>query len=61
MKCWQKENGKIYDVCDLLVGLDLAKSRTEARRLILQGAVKIDNRKVSDPNAIINVKHLIKC
>jgi tyrosyl-tRNA synthetase len=37
-------------ICRLLVDLDFAKSGSEARRLIAQGAVKIDGRVISDVN-----------
>jgi tyrosyl-tRNA synthetase len=37
-------------ICRLLVDLDFAKSGSEARRLIAQGAVKIDGQVISDVN-----------
>jgi tyrosyl-tRNA synthetase len=37
-------------ICRLLVDLDFAKSNTEARRLISQGAVRVDGDVVSDVN-----------
>ena len=37
-------------ICRLLVDLDFAKSGSEARRLIAQGAVKIDGHVISDVN-----------
>jgi tyrosyl-tRNA synthetase len=37
-------------ICRLLVDLDFAKSGNEARRLIAQGAVKVDGQVVSDVN-----------
>jgi tyrosyl-tRNA synthetase len=37
-------------ICRLLVDLDFAKSNTEARRLIAQGAVRIDGEVISDVN-----------
>ena len=37
-------------ICRLLVDLEFAKSRTEARRLIAQGAVKVDGEVVADVN-----------
>jgi tyrosyl-tRNA synthetase len=37
-------------ICRLLVDLDFAKSGNEARRLITQGAVKIDGQVISDVN-----------
>lgn len=40
---------------DLLVALGLAPSRSEARRLVQQGAVEIDGRRLSDPGASVAV------
>src|SRR3972149_2373136 len=37
-------------ICRLLVDLDFAKSGSEARRLIAQGAVRIDSQVVTDVN-----------
>jgi tyrosyl-tRNA synthetase len=37
-------------ICRLLVDLDFAKSGSEARRLIAQGAVKIDGQVIADVN-----------
>jgi tyrosyl-tRNA synthetase len=37
---------------DLLVELKFAPSKSEARRLIQQGAVELDGEKVTDPNAM---------
>ncbi len=37
-------------VCRLLTDAGLTKSNGEARRLVQQGGVKIDNEKVADPN-----------
>ncbi len=37
-------------ICRLLVNLAFAKSTTEARRLVAQGAVKVDGKPVSDVN-----------
>lgn len=45
----QSDNGEAW-IVDLLTGSDLAKSNSEARRLIKQGGVKIDGEKVSDFN-----------
>ncbi len=42
-------DGKIW-VVDMLVGLGLARSNSEARRLIDGGGVSVDARKVSDPD-----------
>ena len=37
-------------ICRLLVNLEFAKSNSEARRLIAQGAVKVDGETISDTN-----------
>lgn len=41
-------------ICRLLMDLDFAKSSSEARRLIAQGAVRIDGRVVTDVNFQFN-------
>lgn len=41
------------NVCELLADLKITESRSEARRLIMQGGIVIDNEKVADFNAII--------
>jgi tyrosyl-tRNA synthetase len=41
---------------DLLVEIGFAKSKTQARRLAQQGAVKIDGEKITEYNHILNVK-----
>ncbi|HEY9164873.1 MAG TPA: tyrosine--tRNA ligase [Candidatus Kryptonia bacterium] len=38
----------------LLIELGVAPSKSEARRLVLQGGVTIDGAKVTDPNAVVN-------
>ena len=40
-------------VVDSLVMTDLCKSKSEARRMIDQGAIKIDDMKVTDHNAVV--------
>lgn len=47
---------KSINLVDLLMGAKLAKSKSEARRLIIQGGVKIDNVKKIDPNETIEIK-----
>ena len=42
-------DGPIW-ICKLLVDLDFAKSNSEARRLLSQGAVRIDGEVISDVN-----------
>jgi tyrosyl-tRNA synthetase len=45
-----------YNLADLLVNLNLAASKKEAKRLIEQGGVKIGGEKISDTNAEIEIK-----
>jgi len=54
-------NGSI-NIMDLLVQTNLAPSKKEARRLIEQGGVNLDNEKISDPMSIQNIteKKLLK-
>jgi len=40
------------NILDLMVKLELAPSKSEARRLVTQGGVSIDQEKVEDPNFI---------
>lgn len=44
-----------YVLADVLVSLNLAASKGEARRLIEQGGVKINGEKASDPKAEIHI------
>ena len=44
---------KSLNIVDLLVLVKMASSKSEARRLIEQGGVKIDGEKQDDPNKII--------
>ena len=48
------DDGGNYNVFQLLVKIGAAKSNGEARRLVTQGGVMIDGKKVSDPNAETN-------
>ena len=40
-------------VVDSLVATDLCKSKSDARRIIDQGAIKVDDMKVTDHNAYV--------
>lgn len=40
------------NILDLLVETELAPSKSEARRLVTQGGISIDNEKIEDPNFI---------
>ena len=44
-------------VIDALVGAGLAPSRGEARRLVQQGGVSVDDVKISDPNQKIDISN----
>ena len=46
---------KTIDVVGLLVLANLATSKTEARRLMEQGGVKIGHEKITDPKAVITI------
>ncbi len=43
-------------IMDLMLLCGLTPSKSEARRLIQQGGVCVDNRKVTDPNEVITVE-----
>ncbi len=47
------------NVLDLLVLTKLCPSKSEARRLVQQGGVSIDNEKVQDPNLLIQKDKLV--
>lgn len=47
---------KEMPIVDLLVKIKLASSKSEAKRLIIQGAVKIDDKPQNDWQAIIAIK-----
>jgi len=46
---------QVTGVVDLLVGLGAATSRSEARRLVLQGAVELDGRRLGDPASAVEL------
>jgi tyrosyl-tRNA synthetase len=50
----------IYDLRYILVETGMAKSRSDAGRLISQGAVEIDGEKVNDDKLLINSGSIIK-
>jgi tyrosyl-tRNA synthetase len=55
------ENNEIK-ILDLLVNTNLAPSKKEARRLVEQGGVYVDNETIKDPMGNVNIseKRLIK-
>ena len=54
---------KECDVVSLLKECGLVASKGEARRLIVQGGVKIDQKRVEDPQEVIQLKNpvLVQC
>lgn len=51
---------KKISLFQLLVGSGLAKSNGEARRLVSQGSVKIDDKKIDDPNMEFDFAYIDK-
>jgi tyrosyl-tRNA synthetase len=43
------------DIVNLLVVLKLAPSKSQARSLVIQGGVKVDGRKVTDPKEVLKI------
>ena len=50
-------NGGSIGILKLLTETSLASSNSEARRLIDQGGVSIDGKRVADQNAIVSLEH----
>ena len=48
-----KEVENVVTVVDVMVAAGIAKSKGEARRLIEQGGVSVDETKVVDPNMVV--------
>lgn len=46
---------KSYEICELLFETGLAESKSEARRLVEGGGVSIDEKRVEDPKAVIEL------
>ncbi len=44
-------------IVDLLVTVDLASSKSEAKRLVEQGGVEVDNIRIGNPNQVIEIKN----
>ncbi len=44
------------NIVDLLESCKLVESRSDAKRVITQGGVKIDDKKVDDPSKTIHLK-----
>lgn len=47
--------GKEFSAVDLLIVAGLAKSKSEARRLVIQKSFKVDSKLVDNPNGVIRV------
>jgi len=47
---------KEYPIVELLVGLGFAKSKSDAKRLIIQGGVKIDGKVQKDWKQVVKIK-----
>ena len=44
------------DIIDLLINVKFAESRNEAKRLIEQGGVEINGKKITDSNSPIHIR-----
>jgi tyrosyl-tRNA synthetase len=55
MACGQDTEGDIK-LPELVMKTNLVTSKSEARRLIIQGGLEVDGRKESDPNTLIRFK-----
>lgn len=55
----EEELLKDCKITDLLVFANIAPSKSEARRLIEQGGINLNQEKVTDPNLIVKDKELI--
>lgn len=55
----KKVSSSEINILDLLVSTNLSPSKSEARRLVIQGGIKVNNEKVIDPNALIKIDNTI--
>ena len=46
-------------IVELIVHAEIAPSKNEARRLVQQGGISVDNEKISDVNFEINKSNLV--
>ena len=53
-------NGINKSILDILVEQNFAKSKSDAKRLIQQGAVKFDDEKIDDINFVVTKSGIIK-
>ncbi len=51
----KRVDARRVDMVALLRGVGFAKTNSEARRLIVQGGVSFNNRKITDPNATVEI------
>lgn len=56
LKLDKSDSEKGIDILDLILKAGFAPSRSEARRLVIQGGVSIDGEKISDPKLVVNPK-----
>jgi len=49
------ENYQSMNIVDLLVATSLCTSKSEARRLVEQGGVSVDDKKITSPGEVINI------
>lgn len=54
-----KVNNSEYNIVDLLVETNMCPSKSEARRMVEQGGVKVNGEKVSDVSAIIEINDTV--
>ena len=51
---------KCHNIVEILVESNLLPSKSEARRLISQGGITVNNEKVIDPNTEFNEEIILK-
>jgi tyrosyl-tRNA synthetase len=54
-----ESDGRLPSVVDLLVVTGLTPSRSAARRTIVEGGAYLNNRKVTDPDAVVSADELL--
>ena len=54
-----EEISGVNNILDVLVASKLAPSKSEARRLVIQGGVSVDGEKIIDPNYIIDKEECV--
>jgi len=52
-----KNNSKELSILDLIINVNFAPSKGEARRLVSQGGVSIDGKKIDDINGMITIRN----